>query len=66
MGLNPKIPPVERESYDELLENLTGVDIHQCPVCEVGRMIRKQRIEPMFQEPGDKVWREAPLLEEAA
>ena len=43
-------PPPAKESYDRLLERLTGVDVKQCPVCGVGRMIHKQTLGPGWDE----------------
>lgn len=38
---------VEEESYEGLLERLTGIDLRQCPVCGVGRMIRQRELDPV-------------------
>jgi hypothetical protein len=37
----------EKESWEDLLYRLTGVDPRICPYCKKGRMIQKQRIHPL-------------------
>lgn len=37
-------PPRPRESAQQIIQRLTGIDLHACPVCHQGRMCRFQRL----------------------
>ena len=37
-------PDAEAETWQELLERLTGVDVTRCPVCDTGHMVPRHRI----------------------
>ena len=50
LGADAPAPPPAKESYAVLLERLTGVDIQQCPVCGVGRLVHKQTLGPSWNE----------------
>lgn len=47
LGVCPESPPADNEPYDLLLERLTGIDIHRCPICGSGRMLRQQILPPI-------------------
>ncbi|OGT29760.1 MAG: hypothetical protein A2W28_09495 [Gammaproteobacteria bacterium RBG_16_51_14] len=47
LGQCPDLPPADNEPYDLLLERLTGIDIHRCPICGSGRMLRQQVLPPI-------------------
>jgi len=37
----------EKESWEDLLYRITGVDPRLCPYCKKGRLVRKQKIHPL-------------------
>jgi len=45
LGLAPVTTKKQRESYDILLERLTGKDVHACPLCG-GRLQRHLELQP--------------------
>jgi len=38
LGLRPEIPPVDKKTTSEIMQELTGVDLTRCPCCKTGRM----------------------------
>jgi hypothetical protein len=38
-------------AWDDFYMEITGIDIHICPICEEGRMIVKAGIEKNFYRP---------------
>jgi len=68
LGLDAELATVEEESFEALLERLTGIDVYQCPVCGVGRMVRQRELDPVPEASGWAVrWpdRAVPLVEAA-
>jgi len=43
----PAPEPRDPEPADELMLRLTGIDVHQCPHCHVGRLVRIAILEPL-------------------
>ena len=39
LGLNPALPQIPKRSAQELLHEITGVDLSRCPRCQKGTMI---------------------------
>ncbi len=39
LGLNPALPQIPKRSAQELLRELTGIDLNRCPSCKQGTMI---------------------------
>jgi hypothetical protein len=39
LGLNPALPEIPQRSAQELLRELTGIDLSRCPSCKLGTMI---------------------------
>lgn len=39
LGLNPELPEVEEKSIQDMMRELTGKDITQCPKCKKGKMV---------------------------
>jgi hypothetical protein len=39
LGLNPALPQIPDQSTEDLLLELTGVDLSRCPACKQGTMI---------------------------
>jgi len=39
LGLNPALPQIPKRSAQELLRELTGIDLSRCPSCKLGTMI---------------------------
>ncbi len=39
LGLNPALPEIPKRSAQELLLELTGIDLSRCPRCQKGMMI---------------------------
>jgi rubrerythrin len=48
LGVSATPEPVVTEKAADLLKRLTGVDMHQCPVCGLGQMRRKQELESAY------------------
>ncbi len=48
LGVSAATGPLAAETTAELLQRLTGVDMHQCPVCGLGRMRPKQELESAY------------------
>ncbi len=62
LGLDPALPVVQPEAYEVVVQRLTGVDLLLCPVCGLGRMVRKRDLEPLVAgqrpQPGSAVDRQ--------
>ncbi len=39
LGLNPALPQIPKRSAQDLLRELTGIDLSRCPRCQKGTMI---------------------------
>jgi hypothetical protein len=39
LGLNPALPEIPKRSAQDLLLELTGIDLSHCPRCQKGTMI---------------------------
>ena len=39
LGLNPALPKIPKRSAQELLREITGIDLSRCPSCKHGTMI---------------------------
>jgi len=39
LGVNPTLPPIPQRSAQDLLLELTGIDLTRCPACKKGTMI---------------------------
>jgi predicted Zn-ribbon and HTH transcriptional regulator len=39
LGLNPALPEIPKRSAQDLLRELTGIDLSRCPACKLGTMI---------------------------
>ena len=39
LGLNPALPEIPKRSAQDLLRELTGIDLSRCPRCQKGTMI---------------------------
>src|SRR3989337_2187584 len=39
LGLNPALPKIPKRSTEELLHEITGIDLSRCPRCQKGTMI---------------------------
>ena len=39
LGLNPLLPEIPQQSIQELMRELTGIDISRCPACKKGTML---------------------------
>lgn len=68
LSLDPELASVGEESFEELLERLTGIDLRPCPVCGVGRMVRQRELDPVRDASGwGTRWRDGvvPLVEAA-
>jgi len=39
LGVNPALPPIPQRSAQDLLLELTGIDLSRCPACKKGTMI---------------------------
>ncbi len=48
LEVNTETGPLASETAAELLQRLSGVDIHQCPVCGLGRMRPKQELASAY------------------
>ena len=48
LGGRPTPEPVGAENAADLLKRLTGVDVHQCPVCGLGQMRRQPDLESAY------------------
>ena len=48
LGVGAELEPIVAEKAADLLKRLTGVDMHQCPVCGLGQMRRKQELESAY------------------
>jgi len=48
LGVRAAAEPIVAENAADLLKRLTGVDVHQCPVCGLGQMRRKQELESAY------------------
>jgi hypothetical protein len=46
LGMSPEQPLLERKPWQELLRELTGIDIRQCPHCHEGRMVNVRELAP--------------------
>jgi hypothetical protein len=48
LGVRAIPEPVVSENAADLLKRLTGVDMHQCPVCGLGQMRRTQELQSAY------------------
>jgi predicted Zn-ribbon and HTH transcriptional regulator len=46
LGLNPALPPIPERSAQDLLRELTGIDLSRCPSCKLGTMIVVGELPP--------------------
>ena len=46
LGLNPALPEIPKRSAQDLLRQLTGIDLSRCPSCKLGTMIAVGELPP--------------------
>jgi hypothetical protein len=46
LGLNPALPEIPKRSAQDLLRELTGIDLSRCPSCKLGTMIVVGELPP--------------------
>jgi predicted Zn-ribbon and HTH transcriptional regulator len=46
VGLNPALPQIPKKSAQDLLRELTGIDLNRCPSCKLGTMIVVGELPP--------------------
>ena len=46
LGVNPAQQLLEPKPWQELLRELTGIDVRQCPHCHEGRMVNVRELAP--------------------
>jgi hypothetical protein len=51
LGLNPDLPAITKKSTQELMLQLTGIDITRCPRCKVGTLAFLARLPACRPEP---------------
>ena len=39
LDLNPAVPKLPKNQFDELMLELTGIDITRCPLCQKGTLV---------------------------
>lgn len=65
LGSRMEVAKPEKESYEVLLERLTGIDLHVCPICKKGRMVRRLKLVPV-EKGGHTHAKEVAVLLDAA
>jgi hypothetical protein len=51
LGLNPALPEMPKRSAQDLLRELTGIDLSRCPSCKLGTMIVVGELPPRANSP---------------
>jgi hypothetical protein len=51
LGLNPALPQVPKRSAQDLLREITGIDLSRCPSCKLGTMIVVGELPPRVNSP---------------
>jgi len=51
LGLNPALPEIPKRSAQDLLRELTGIDLSRCPSCKLGTMIVVGELPPPANSP---------------
>lgn len=51
LGLNPALPEIPKRSAQDLLRELTGIDLSRCPSCKRGTMIVVGELPPRANSP---------------
>jgi len=51
LGLNPALPQIPKKSAQDLLRQLTGIDLSRCPRCQKGTMIVINDLPPISSSP---------------
>jgi predicted Zn-ribbon and HTH transcriptional regulator len=51
LGLNPALPEIPKRSAQDLLRELTGIDLSRCPSCKLGTMIVVGELPPRANSP---------------
>jgi hypothetical protein len=51
LGLNPALPELPKRSAQDLLRELTGIDLSRCPRCQNGTMIVVGELPPRSGSP---------------
>jgi len=51
LGLNPALPEIPKRSAQDLLRELTGIDLSRCPSCKLGTMIVVGEMPPRANSP---------------
>jgi hypothetical protein len=51
LGLNPALPEIPKRSAQDLLRELTGIDLSRCPSCRLGTMIVVGELPPRANSP---------------
>jgi hypothetical protein len=46
LGLNPSLPEIPKRSAQDLVRELTGIDLSRCPSCQLGKMIVVGELPP--------------------
>jgi hypothetical protein len=51
-----KPPEIKKESAEELMRRLTGINIHLCPTCKKGKLLTIKRLPNFKQFQNNKYW----------
>jgi hypothetical protein len=51
LGLHPALPEIPKRSAQDLLRELTGIDLSRCPSCKLGTMIVVGELPPRANSP---------------
>ena len=51
LGLSPALPEMPKRSAQDLLRELTGIDLSRCPSCKLGTMIAVGELPPRANSP---------------
>ncbi|MGE5304010.1 MAG: IS91 family transposase [Alphaproteobacteria bacterium] len=51
LGLSPALPKIPKRSAQDLLHELTGIDLSRCPSCKLGTMIVVGELPPPAKSP---------------
>ena len=46
--------PTQKETWEEMLLGLAGVDMNVCPYCGIGKMMKRTNLSPRYYVPPDK------------
>jgi hypothetical protein len=51
LGVNPALSEIPKRSAQDLLRELTGIDLSRCPACKLGTMIAVGELPPRANSP---------------